>query len=309
MDIDETLVSQAFSTGVDTIGDAWTFLILREAFFGATRFQDFVKALNIPRARLTERLKHLVELGVFEKQTIDRSAKRYEYRMGERGLSIYPIALELIAWAEAWRRPQNAPKLIHTPCGHRLRIKTICRHCSQPVNHKNVSLPHLLPVRSSIELNSSVRSWRRMASFDDLSARPDPALETLKAFGDRWSMLTMYGALRGPFRFGEAQGLLGLAPNILSNRLKHLVNEGLLERTDPSRHASYIATVSGLALANSMFAIRTWAADTFTPSPEGWAPLIHLPCGSDLRTEVVCASCGERVLPKDVEYRFPQDVS
>ena len=292
----------AYLAGVDLIADVWTFLILREAFFGARRFGAFAEALQISRARLAERLKHLLQIGLLEQQPCSERARRQEYRLTEQGLAIYPIALALIDWAETWREPENSPTLIHRTCGHPLKIQMVCRACKTPVRHEDIAWPELIPLKTAYASGSNVRGWRKMASFDEVSNRPDPAMETLKAFGDRWSMLIMYGAMQGPFHFNMAQETLGLSTNILADRLKHLVEAGLLERSASSRNASYRPTAAGLDLFKSVLAIRTWAMDWQTPGPGGWSPVVHKPCGHDVQIDCICAACLEPVDPHSVEY-------
>jgi len=296
------LPTGAYLAAVDTIGDIWTFLILREAFFGARRFGDFVEALNISRARLTERLKHVVEAGILEKRRCSETSQRHEYRLTKKGRAIYPIALTLIAWAEDWRAPQNAPKLIHQACGQVLKTKTVCRTCSKSIRHDDIEWLELVPLKAAYESGSNVRGWRRMSSFQSIPARPDPALETLKAFGDRWSMLIMYGAQQGPFRFGDVQETLGLATNILTDRLKHLVEEGLLSRTGATRHASYQSTKAGYALLECILAVRSWAIECETPGKAGWAPLRHKICGHDLSVTCICANCDLPIDPMEISF-------
>lgn len=290
----------AYLAGVDQIADVWTFLILREAFFGVRSFGAFADALQISRARLTERLKHALEIGLLRQQPNREGGKRQEYRLTDKGLAIYPIALALIDWSETWREPKNRPTLIHRACGHPLKIQTVCRSCKQPVEFDDISWPQLIPLDTAYTSGSNVRGWRKMTSFDDVSSRPDPAMEALKAFGDRWSMLIMYGGMKGPFHFRKAQETLGLATNILSDRLKHLIETGLIKRAGKNRNASYLATPSGLDLFKPILAIRTWATDWSKPGPGGWSPVVHKPCGHDLQTDIVCGVCNEIVDPKSV---------
>lgn len=292
----------AYLTAVDMIGDIWTFLILREAFFGARRFGNFVKTLNISRARLTERLKHVVEAGILEKRQCSKSPQQHEYRLTKKGRAIYPIALTLIAWAEDWRAPQNAPKLIHQACRQVLKTKTVCQTCLGSIQHHDIEWPDLTPVKAANENSSNVRGWRRMSSFQSIPARPDPVLETLKAFGDRWSMLIMYKAQQGPFRFGEIHEKLGLSTNILTDRLKHLLKEGLLSRTGATRHAAYQATRSGYALLECMLAVRSWAIECETPREAGWSLLKHKVCGSDLSVICVCTKCELLINPTEISF-------
>ncbi|MEM9724581.1 MAG: helix-turn-helix domain-containing protein [Pseudomonadota bacterium] len=283
----------AYIVGVDQVADVWTVLILREAFAGARRFADFAARLPISRARLTERLKHLLTGGLLERRPYGLSAQRMAYWLTPKGAATYPILLTLRAWAEQWRPATGAP-LISGEHGAPLLMRTICRSCGETVRREDVRWPPLIPLRPGQRLggdtNEGVRRWRKMASFDAVSRRPDAALTTLAAFGDRWSMLIMYGAQLGPFQFSQAQQALGLAPNILSDRLKHLIDGGLIRRS-ADHTAAYEGAPAGLALFECILAIRSWAIDWETPEGD-WAPVTHGPCGADLLTDQVCVGCG-----------------
>ncbi|MEL6257713.1 MAG: helix-turn-helix domain-containing protein [Pseudomonadota bacterium] len=141
-----------------------------------------------------------------------------------------------------------------------------------------------------------------MSSIDQVSERADPAIETLKAVGDRWSMLIMFGAQQTDFRFREAQSKLGLAHNVLSARLKLLIGGGLLERAHAGRNAAYRATDAGLGLLDVILAMQTWALDWLSPGDADWQALIHKPCGKELKINCICKSCGQTVSPLNVSY-------
>ncbi len=69
---------------LDVVGDPWTLLIVRDALFGTTRFDDFRRSLGIPRATLATRLDTLVEHGVMERRRYQERPERHEYVLTER---------------------------------------------------------------------------------------------------------------------------------------------------------------------------------------------------------------------------------
>lgn len=98
-------------------GDAWTQLILREAFYGARRFSTWRERLGIPRSVLVDRLTRLVSAGLFEQRPA-RSGERLEYRLTEAGLELFPIAIAMHGWAVRWLCPEGPPlDLIDTVSG------------------------------------------------------------------------------------------------------------------------------------------------------------------------------------------------
>ena len=77
-------------------------LILRNAFLGIRRFDDFQSSLGVTRHVLAERLKRLVEHGILKKTPYQDRQERFEYRLTEKGLDLQPILLTLTAWGDKW---------------------------------------------------------------------------------------------------------------------------------------------------------------------------------------------------------------
>lgn len=292
-----------FVAAVDAIGDSWTFLITREAFFGAQRFDQFSSKLNISKSRLSERLKHLVATEIFGRSQYETAPPRFEYLLTPKGRAIYPIALTMIDWGKKWGKAKSDVELIHTPCGHPLRPISACRACGEEVAPQDIVWPPIIPLDQAILDTANVRGWRKMSDISGVSQRKDPAIKALSAAGDRWSMLIMYGAQQRDFRFREARAKLGIADNILSSRLHDLVANGLLERTDVSKQAAYRATEAGLGMLQTVLATRTWAEDQLVEGQDQWNAMTHKSCGATLRTDITCAHCGEVVEPQHIVVR------
>ncbi|RZJ32938.1 MAG: transcriptional regulator, partial [Brevundimonas sp.] len=87
-------VARAFAV----TGDAWTQLILREAFYGARRFSQWRDRLGMPRSVLTDRLNRLVTAGLFEQRPAKDSPTRMEYRLTEMGLDMFGVAVMQGQW-------------------------------------------------------------------------------------------------------------------------------------------------------------------------------------------------------------------
>ena len=120
---------------LEVLGDRWTFLILREIFFGVHRFDLFQKNLGIARNILADRLKRLVAQDILERQQYQEHPPRYEYRLTERGRDLYGIILGVIRWGDRWLDDgAGAPLLLHhVSCGHDLTSVTACAHCGEEV--------------------------------------------------------------------------------------------------------------------------------------------------------------------------------
>ena len=87
---------------LEALGDWWTLLIIRDAFFGARRFSDFEASLGIAKNILTDRLQHLVEHGIFRKVDVGESGQRFEYRLTEKGEALLTVLSALRDWSDEW---------------------------------------------------------------------------------------------------------------------------------------------------------------------------------------------------------------
>lgn len=86
----------------DIIGDKWTLLILRDAFFGGTSFSQFQKSLGVARNILSDRLEKLVDHGVLAKTPVRPGVERYTYELTERGRDLVPVLIAITQWGDRW---------------------------------------------------------------------------------------------------------------------------------------------------------------------------------------------------------------
>jgi DNA-binding HxlR family transcriptional regulator len=87
---------------LEVLGDWWTLLVVRDAFFGARRFGDFEASLGIAKNVLSDRLGRLVEHGVLEKVDVGEAGQRFEYRLTEKGEALLPVLTALRDWSDEW---------------------------------------------------------------------------------------------------------------------------------------------------------------------------------------------------------------
>ena len=97
----------SIANALDLIGEWWTILILREAFFGTRRFEDFQQHLGIARNILTARLRKLCDSGVLERVPIKQGAKRHEYKLTQMGRDLQPTLVALTQWGDRWLHQEN----------------------------------------------------------------------------------------------------------------------------------------------------------------------------------------------------------
>jgi DNA-binding HxlR family transcriptional regulator len=118
---------------MDLLGDWWTPLVLRQAFFGSRRFDEFQAALGIGRNVLTQRLKRLVAEELFERRRYQDRPPRYEYLLTEKGADLLGVLAAIMSWGDRWLdRGKGPPVLLrHTACGHVTRAAVVCEHCRE----------------------------------------------------------------------------------------------------------------------------------------------------------------------------------
>lgn len=87
---------------LEALGDWWTLLIVRDAFFGARRFGEFERSLGIAKNILSARLQHLVEHGIFERVDVGTSGERFEYHLTKKGEALLTVLTALREWSDEW---------------------------------------------------------------------------------------------------------------------------------------------------------------------------------------------------------------
>jgi DNA-binding HxlR family transcriptional regulator len=152
---------------------------------------------------------------------------------------------------------------------------------------------------------STVPAEPTSARSTDAEAAPSPLDEALRRVGDRWSLLVVNALLDGPRRFnGLLEDLPGLAPNVLSNRLKRLEQDGVVVASAYSERPprfSYALSGAGRELAGALRLLADWGAAR-QPDAE---PLAHATCGTPVEARWYCPTCHQVVEPGDVsDLRF-----
>ena len=97
---------------LERVGEWWSILILRDAFHGATRFEQFQKSLDIAPNMLTRRLAALVEAGLLERRRYSERPPRDEYVLTERGRDFRPVLWSLLAWGNKHFAPEGPSVVI-----------------------------------------------------------------------------------------------------------------------------------------------------------------------------------------------------
>ncbi|MDB5394078.1 MAG: transcriptional regulator [Rhodospirillales bacterium] len=96
----------------DRVGEWWSILILRDAFHGLTRFDQFQKSLPIAPNMLTRRLNELVAGGLLERRLYNERPPRYEYVLTERGRDFRPVMIAMMAWGNRHFAPEGVQSML-----------------------------------------------------------------------------------------------------------------------------------------------------------------------------------------------------
>ena len=129
------------------VGEKWSLLVLREAFFGVRRFADFQRVLGAPKAVLSDRLATLVEQGVLARvpYQAEGARQRHEYRLTAKGRDLYPTLVALMQWGDTYLADGPPPlELQHRDCGAAVHLEL---HCE--AGHAVAGPRDVRPVRKS----------------------------------------------------------------------------------------------------------------------------------------------------------------
>jgi DNA-binding HxlR family transcriptional regulator len=114
---------------LEIVGERWTLLIVRDAFYGVRRFSDFRAHLNIPKAVLSERLSLLLEEGVFAKEP---GGGREQYVLTAKGRRLWPAIWSLVSWGnENYVDQSHRRTYRHADCGGSIGPDRVCAKCGQ----------------------------------------------------------------------------------------------------------------------------------------------------------------------------------
>src|SRR5438270_10124820 len=125
---------------LEVVGEWWSLLIVRDAFLGVTRFDDFQARLGISRNILNQRLNHLVDRGVLERVPYQDHPPRSDYRLTEKGRDLWHVVTAMRQWGDRWAAPAGPPlKIRHTGCGRVVNVLPMCSHCGEPLDVRAVT--------------------------------------------------------------------------------------------------------------------------------------------------------------------------
>ena len=281
---------------VETIGDAWSWMVLSEAIVdGISRFDGFQRRLGIARSTLSARLSGLCANGLMERHG-------QEYRLTEMGDDFLACIMTAMAWGERWCHDAGAAQVraSHRGCADTIHGELGCAECAALVHARDVSFDRRPRAMAELLL-------RRQRTPDlELLQRvcPSSVAATLQVTGDRWSALLIRESFYGSTRFDEFQQRLSIATNILTQRLRRLVDLGILTRTAyrqrPARH-EYRLTKKGLDLYPVPLSMLAWG-DRWVFAGQPPVRLTHQKCRRPLTPILTCSACAGPISRADIAF-------
>jgi DNA-binding HxlR family transcriptional regulator len=138
-DLNHRFDSDSVERTLALVGERWTLLILREAFFGVRRYGQLARNLGIPRPTLSLRLRTLVDAALLDR--VPYAAERYEYRLTEAGLELFPAFVALMRWGDAHLAGPEGPPIVlrHNVCHELADPYLACRSCGGEIDAHGVT--------------------------------------------------------------------------------------------------------------------------------------------------------------------------
>ena len=127
---------------LDLVGEWWSLLIIREAFLGVTRFDEFQQRLGISRNALTDRLKKLVDGGVLARQPVAKGGKREEYVLTGMGADLITVVLAMLQWGDRWLILPGTPlsRMVETATGREVATLRVTSGDGRPLTRAEIGL-------------------------------------------------------------------------------------------------------------------------------------------------------------------------
>ena len=307
--ISDLILSCQVAQALKILGDRWSFLILRDVFLGKHRFEDFRRRTGAARGTLTSRLNSLVEAEILYRSPYQTSPTWYEYELTPKGLDLYPLALTAWRWEHDWATDEDhyfPSKLVHKNCGKTMLPEVLCEHCRDVVRIHDVRYTRGTGAHQVEAVRP--RFQRRSRTKTSYPEGIDTKLFHLAdVIGDRWTGLVVAALFFGLHRFDEFGAAIGIATNILSDRLKLLVDAGTVTRKiyrhKPARY-EYRLTDKGRDLYGHTLMMHQWADEWIVGKRGSPLLLTHMTCDRPLKAIVVCSECSDELVLDSVLFSF-----
>ena len=304
-DPSQLIAASPIVAALDILPDRWSWLIMRDLFLGVHRFEALKRRTGAARGTLAARLSSLVEKGLVYRNPYQSNPIRFEYRLTDKGLGLYPCALMIWAWETKWTSEhENLPEqLLHRTCDSSTFPELRCTACGDAIKATDVSYSPK-PGRPALRTRASGGQRRRARKTTHADGVDTAFFHAVDIIGDRWTGMVLAALLFGLHRYDDIAAAIGIATNILSDRLRRLEKAGVIERrayrSTPTRY-DYRLTQKGRDIYGFTLALHQWACEWLVGEHEAGLLLQHK-CGNALQGIVTCDVCDSPLDRSTVAY-------
>ena len=298
--------ASSINRALDQIGDKWCLLIIQELLWGINSFNDMMAAMGVSRGVLSNRLKWLQEVDCLRKETAEQGAPRPRYHLTTKSVELYDSAMMAVAWERKWYQTPELDRveLVHLNCGKVFSPRMHRGECDATVRLEDVS--YAPGPGATQDLREKKVRRRSSIPIREVPSQRSLYKNLIDIAGDRWTANLIALAHHGLTRFDQFHRELPVATNILSDRLKLLVESGVLEQVAyqqrPLRH-EYHLTDKGRGLFPWFLTLLQWGDKWCDPNGQGKPLLLtHTLCDKPLQADVRCSECGERLYAHEVRF-------
>ena len=280
---------------LNLIGDRPRWLILFGLSVGYCRFSELLSLSGLARSLLSKRLRQLQTEGLIEPAADSRNG----YRLSASGADLQSCLLAMTSWDKQWCADEGfvAHRLRHRCCQQSVAVDTICSHCSQPLRAQEMSWQN--GPGEGLDPRPGPRSTRKTGT--KAGTRDRCFAQVLDIVGDRWSALVIAASFFRIRSFVGYQQHIGLATNILSERLNQLCDWSILQRQGTEHRPQYRLTEKGLSLYPIIAELMHWGDRWLINDSGGPMTLSHSPCTQPLSTVQICRHCRRPIRFEDLQ--------
>ncbi len=298
--------ASSINRALDEIGDRWSLLIIGDVLWGMHSFGELLAATGISRGVLSDRLKWLESVDCLQRRFVEGNSQRPSYHMTHKSVDLYDVALTSLNWErQFFKEPEmDAIDLVHQDCGQVFHPQMSCSHCNKEVLASEVKFIDGPGARRDLRRKKVRR--RSSKSIKEVTTQRAVYKNLIHLIGDRWTANLIALAYHGIKRFDGFHAELPIATNVLTDRLRFLITEGIFLAVPYSERPlrfDYHLSKKGLALFPFFVALLQWGDKWCSDGSGPPMMMTHTACGERLIGEVRCNHCHQHVTAHKVKLQ------